>query len=147
MKEQNDRKNVARLSRREFLKAAGGGLIVLFSWQSLPAQEGRPRAAAELPDNFNAFLSIQADGRVKLFTEKIEMGQGIVTSFAQMLAEELEVELEAIDMVMGDTDLCPFDNGTFGSLSTRFFGVPMRQAAAEARACWLTAVVPSPMSR
>ena len=133
MKEQNDRKDVARLSRREFLKAAGGGLIVLFSWQSLPAQEGRPRAAAELPDNFNAFLSIQADGRVKLFTGKIEMGQGIVTSLAQMLAEELEVELEAIDMVMGDTDLCPFDNGTFGSLSTRFFGVPMRQAAAEAR--------------
>ena len=61
------------------------------------------------------------------------MGQGIVTSLAQMLAEELEVDLEAIDMVMGDTDLCPFDNGTFGSLSTRFFGVPMRQAAAEAR--------------
>jgi nicotinate dehydrogenase subunit B len=61
------------------------------------------------------------------------MGQGIVTSLAQMLAEELDVELEAVDMVMGDTDLCPFDNGTFGSLSTRFFGNPMRQAAAEAR--------------
>jgi nicotinate dehydrogenase subunit B len=133
MNEQNDRKDVGRLSRREFLKAAGGGLIILFSWESLPAQERRPRSAAELPDNFNAFLSIQADGRIKLFTGKIEMGQGIVTSLAQMLAEELDVALETIDMVMGDTDLCPFDNGTFGSLSTRFFGNPMRQAAAEAK--------------
>jgi nicotinate dehydrogenase subunit B len=133
MKEKDDRKNSLSLTRRQFLKAAGGGLIVLFSWGSLPAQEQRPRGAAALTDDFNALLSIQADGRVKLFTGKIEMGQGIVTSLAQMLAEELDVDLDAIDMVMGDTDLCPFDNGTFGSLSTRFFGNPMRRAAAEAK--------------
>jgi len=62
------------------------------------------------------------------------MGQGIVTSLAQMLADELDVRLDAVDMVMGDTDLCPWDMGTFGSRTTRFFGPPLREAAAEARA-------------
>jgi len=51
-----------------------------------------------------------------------------------MLAEELDVPLAAVDMVMGDTALCPYDAGTFGSRSTKYFGPPMRQAAAEARA-------------
>ncbi len=50
-----------------------------------------------------------------------------------MLADELEVPLDAVDMVMGDTDLCPWDMGTFGSMTTRFFGPPLRAAAAEAR--------------
>jgi len=61
------------------------------------------------------------------------MGQGIVTSLAQMLADELDVPLDAIDVVMGDTDLCPWDMGTFGSRTTRFFGPSLRAAGAEAR--------------
>ena len=61
------------------------------------------------------------------------MGQGVHTSLAQMLADELEVPLDVVDMVMGDTDLCPWDMGTFGSMTTRFFGPPLRAAAAEAR--------------
>jgi isoquinoline 1-oxidoreductase len=51
-----------------------------------------------------------------------------------MLADELDVPLESVDMVMGDTDLCPWDRGTFGSMTTRFFGPPFRAAAAEAKA-------------
>ncbi len=62
------------------------------------------------------------------------MGQGVVTSLAMMLADELEVPLDSVDMVMGDTDLCPWDMGTWGSMTTRFFGPPLRAAAAEARA-------------
>jgi isoquinoline 1-oxidoreductase len=61
------------------------------------------------------------------------MGQGIHTSLAQMLAEELDVPLTRVDMVMGDTAFCPYDSGTFGSRSTKYFGPPLRQAAAEAR--------------
>jgi len=79
-------------------------------------------------------LKIGEDGRVTVFTGKIEMGQGIVTSLAQMAADELGVALESIDMVMGDTDICPYDMGTFGSMSTRFFGPALRAAAAEAKA-------------
>ena len=65
------------------------------------------------------------------------MGQGVVTSLAQMLADELDVSFDHVDMVMGDTDLCPWDMGTFGSRSTRFFGPPLREAAAEARSVLL----------
>jgi isoquinoline 1-oxidoreductase len=50
-----------------------------------------------------------------------------------MLAEELDTPLDTVDIVMGDTDLCPWDAGTFGSMSTRMFGPALRAAAAEAR--------------
>jgi isoquinoline 1-oxidoreductase len=122
------------LSRREFLEAVGGGIVIFFSCGDLTAQERRPPGSQELPADFNAFLRVGADGRVTCFTGKIEMGQGVVTSLAQMLADELDVPLEAVDMTMGDTDLCPWDMGTFGSRTTRFFGPPLREAAAEARA-------------
>jgi len=119
------------LERREFLKLAGGGLIVIFAvGESLSPQEG---ARGGYPDDPNAYLKVGPDGRVTCFTGKIEMGQGIHTSLAMMLAEELDVRLEAVDMVMGDTAFCPWDAGTFGSRSTKYFGPPMRQAAAEAR--------------
>lgn len=71
---------------------------------------------------------------VSCFTGKIEMDQGIVTSLAQMLAEELDVPLKSVDMVMGDTDRCPWDAGTLGSRSTKYFGPALQAAAAEAKA-------------
>ncbi|MBI4767377.1 MAG: xanthine dehydrogenase family protein molybdopterin-binding subunit [Deltaproteobacteria bacterium] len=127
------------LSRREFLKAVGGGIIIFFTAGELPAQEGSRRFPGwqSLPTDFNAFLRIGANGRVSCFTGKIEMGQGIATSLAQMLADELDVSVEQVDMVMGDTDQCPWDMGTWGSLSTRVFGPPLRQAGAEARSVLL----------
>ncbi len=128
------------LSRREFLKLAGGGILILFSTNdifALPERSGQRQFSRQLPDDFNAFLRIGEDGRVACFTGKIEMGQGVITSLAQMLADELEVALDSVDMVMGDTDLCPWDMGTFGSRTTRFFGPPLRAAAAEARAVLL----------
>lgn len=124
------------LSRREFLKRLGGGVIVLWLAPSglVSSLEAQERRQSEYPADFNAYLRIGEDGRVSCFTGKIEMGQGIVTSLAQELAEELEVPLEVIDMVMGDTDLCPWDRGTWGSLTTRFFGPALRAAGAEAKA-------------
>ena len=86
-----------------------------------------------MPSDFNAFLRIGEDGRVTCFTGKIEMGQGPITSLPQMLAEELETPLDTVDIVMGDTDLCPWDMGTFGSMTTRMFGPALRAAAAEAK--------------
>ncbi|MFB3880861.1 MAG: molybdopterin cofactor-binding domain-containing protein [Armatimonadota bacterium] len=121
------------LSRRDLLKIFGAGIVVMFTGGGVLAQEGE----AELPTDFNAFLRIGEDGRVTLFTGKIEMGQGPITSLAQMLADELDVRLDSVDMVMGDTDLCPYDEGTWGSMTTRFFGPPLRAAGAEARAVLL----------
>ncbi len=123
--------------RREFLKILGGGIFVFVTVGRAEAlaQERRRRGfGRRMPSDFNAFLRIGEDGRVSCFTGKIEMGQGVVTSLAQMLADELNVSLDCVDMVMGDTDLCPWDMGTFGSMTTRFFGPPLRAAAAEARA-------------
>lgn len=127
------------LSRRDFLKRLGGGIIVLWAMpanlvSSLAAQERMQRS---YPTDFNAYLRIGENGRVTCFSGKIEMGQGIITSLAQELAEELEVSLDVIDMVMGDTDLCPWDRGTWGSLTTRFFGPAVRAAGAEAKAVLL----------
>ena len=121
------------VSRREFLQSIGGGIIVFFFVGDARDAEGQRRRGRGTPEDFNAYLRIGEDGRVTCFTGKIEMGQGVVTSLAQMLADELDVSLESVDMVMGDTSLCPWDMGTFGSMSTRFFGPPLRAAGAEAR--------------
>ncbi len=125
-----------QVTRREFLKLTGSGILVFFTVGELPffTEEAE---SAPLPTDFNAFLKIGEDGRVSCFTGKIEMGQGVITSLAQMLADELDVSLDSVDMVMGDTDLCPWDMGTFGSRTTRFFGPPLRAAAAEARSVLL----------
>ncbi len=122
------------VSRREFLKILGGGILVCVSIEEVfPFQERRRGFGQEEPSDFNAYLHIAEDGLVSCFTGKIEMGQGIYTSLAEMLAEELEVPMGSVKMVMGDTDLCPWDMGTFGSRSTKYFGPVLRQAAAEAR--------------
>ena len=124
-------------SRREFFKRAGGGIFIFVALNDLlfgQEEGGRPRGGRPgLPSDFNAFLRIGEDGRVTCFTGKIEMGQGPITSLPQMLAEELETPLDTVDIVMGDTDLCPWDMGTFGSMTTRMFGPALLAAAAEAR--------------
>jgi len=123
------------INRRDFFKTAGSGIFLLFTvGDSLfSAQDRQGRQQRGVPSDFNAFLKIGEDGRVSCYVGKIEMGQGVVTSLGQMLADELDVALESVDMVMGDTDLCPWDMGTFGSLSTRSFGPSLRMAGAEAR--------------
>jgi len=122
-----------QFNRRDFLKHLGGGVIILFSATEFPLLHGMAFPQQEQPE-FNAYLRIGEDGRVSCFTGKIEMGQGVITSLAQELADELDVSLGSIDMVMGDTDLCPYDQGTWGSMTTRFFGPQLRAAGAEARA-------------
>jgi CO/xanthine dehydrogenase Mo-binding subunit len=119
------------VSRREFFRLVGGGILVCVGSAALPGfgQNRWPR----YPQDVDAYLLIGADGRVTVFSGKIEMGQGVMTSLAQMAAEELGVDLQSIDMVLGDTDRCPWDMGTFGSMTTRFFGPALRAAAAEAR--------------
>jgi len=119
------------LTRRAFLELLGGGIVVLVSLGPTALfSQGRRRM---YPDDVNAYLRIDENGHVTVFVGKIEMGQGVMTSLAQMAAEDLGVSLGSIEMIMGDTDRCPWDMGTFGSLSTRMFGPALRAAAAEAR--------------
>ncbi len=124
------------MDRRDFVKVLGGGILVtvnlgpltLFNSTAEPAYQGRG-----YPEDINAYLHIAEDGKVTLYSGKIEMGQGVMTSLCQMAAEDLGVSLDAMHIVMGDTDTCPWDMGTFGSLTTRMFGPAVRAAAAKAR--------------
>jgi nicotinate dehydrogenase subunit B len=125
---------ITGMKRRNFIKLMGGGIFIFFQpWNALDLLSLPQEQRRSLPKDYNAFLQIAEDGTVKCFTGKIEMGQGIITSLAMEMAEELNVPYQKVQMVMGDTDLCPWDQGTWGSLTTRSFGPNMRAAAAEAR--------------
>jgi isoquinoline 1-oxidoreductase len=134
-------RGAGRSTRRAFLRVMGGGLVVAFVTRDLfaaprtmgvpPAGGGREEEAPS--ESVGAWLHIAGDGSVTVYTGKVEIGQGIRTSLAQAVAEELRVPLDGIRMVMGDTDLTPYDMGTFGSRSTPQMGTQLRRAAAAAR--------------
>ncbi len=125
------------VTRRDFMKVFGAGITVFFTVDGLLAfQEPTrlPQGRGGYPSDFNAYLHVGVDGRVQCFTGKVELGQGAMTALPQLIAEELDVPLDKVDITLGDTDRCPTDMGTFGSLTIRMFGPPFRAAAAEARA-------------
>jgi isoquinoline 1-oxidoreductase len=128
--------DTSRVDRRDFVKALGGGILVVVNLpmaRALSPAEEMQRRQRGYPEDINAYLHIAEDGSVTLYSGKIEMGQGAMTSLAQEAAEELGVSLSGMRVVMGDTDSCPWDMGTFGSLTTRMFGPAVRAAAARAR--------------
>lgn len=107
--------------RRAFLKALGGGLFFLVT---VRAQD------REVPVR----VQVAEDGTCRAFTGKVEMGQGARTLLTQAFAEELRVPVDRVDLVMGDTLLCPDDGGTWSSLTTPQTVPVIRQAAAAVRA-------------
>ncbi len=120
-------------ARREFLQACG--LLVGVAFVRLDAQEsgrGGARGRGEALD-LAAWLHIDEEGRVTAYTGKVEIGQNIRTSLAQAIGDELRVPIEAITLVMGDTDLTPYDAGTFGSQTTPRMAPQLARAAAAAR--------------
>jgi isoquinoline 1-oxidoreductase len=119
----------AGMTRREFLGLAGGLMILI----ALPREILAAAPVGAEAGDINAWLLISPDNRVTVFAGKVEMGQGIRTSFAQMVAEELTVPFSSVEMIMGDTDRVPHDGGTYGSLSTRTVGRRLMAAAAKAR--------------
>jgi len=126
------------VDRRDFVKLLGGGLFIYFQLgEFLTGVAAEAEQRRSVPTDYNAFLHIGEDGKVTCMIGKIEMGQGIITSFPQMVADELDTPLESVKMVMGDTELCPYDAGTWGSLSTRSLGPVMLAALAEARSVLL----------
>lgn len=123
------------VDRRDFFKFLGAGLLVVTLPGNLQAfQEsgsGRHDGHA-LPKDIGAWLHIGEDGKVTVYTGKVEVGQSIRASLSQCVAEELHVSPERIQMVMGDTQLTPFDMGTFGSRTTPTMNPQLRKAAAAA---------------
>jgi CO/xanthine dehydrogenase Mo-binding subunit len=125
--------HVFTVNRRDLFKLLGAGVVVGFSTRSLAEQESGRAQSQHIPEDVDSWLHIAGDGKVTVFTGKVEMGQNIRTSLTQHIAEELRVPVAAIALTMGDTDLVPFDMGTFGSRSTPQMGTQLRHAAATAR--------------
>ena len=128
-------------SRRDFIKL-GGSLVVGFALApTFTLAQDRPRLPGSLNTNrrLDAWISIEPNGRVTIFTGKIELGQGIGTALSQIAADELDVDLKRIDVVHGDTARTPNEGQTAGSLSVEQSGTALRFACAEARDILLSA--------
>lgn len=127
-------------SRRDFLKT-GGALVVGFTLVPRLAGAQPARLPGSLNGNrrLDAWIAIEPNGRVTIFTGKIELGQGIGTALSQIAADELDVELARIDVVHGDTACTPNEGQTAGSLSVEQSGTAVRFACAEARHILLSA--------
>jgi nicotinate dehydrogenase subunit B len=124
------------LDRRDFFKFLGAGLVVMSVMKpALVAQEsgGGRRHGDSLPSDIDAWLHIGENGKITVYTGKVEIGQNIRTSLSQAVSEELHVPIDNIEMVMGDTQLTPFDMGTFGSRTTPTMNLQLRKVASAAR--------------
>jgi CO/xanthine dehydrogenase Mo-binding subunit len=120
--------------RRDLFRILGGGIVVLLLVRDLPrAQERGSRGRSGSPGEIGAWLHIGEDGKITAYTGKVEIGQGIRTTLTQVVAEELRVAPSAVQLVMGDTMLTPYDQGTFGSRTTPDMAPRLRRAAAAAR--------------
>src|SRR5882762_7280036 len=125
------------LSRREFLKASGalvvsaaGPAFIGEALAQAAATGGKPPL---LPTELDSWVAIQPDGRVSAFFGKMDMGQSLDIAIAQIVAEELDVAVDKVDVVMGDTALTCNQGGASGSTGIQSGAKPLRSAAAEAR--------------
>ena len=135
----------ATVDRRAFMRR-GGALVVAFA---LPGAAVVAQTAAGLPPRLpgslasnkrlDAWLAIQPDGRITIYSGKVELGQGIGTALAQIAADELAVDVASIDVVHGDTARTPNEGQTAGSQSVEQSGTAVRYACAEARGLLTTA--------
>ena len=128
-------KNV--LSRREFVKDTGG-LLIGFSLADaavLPqVLAGADTAASPSPSRLDAWLRIDRDGNVHVFSGKTEIGMGVETGYTQIIAEELDVPVSRVIFVMGDTSATADQGGVGGSTSIALGSKPLRNVGATARA-------------
>jgi CO/xanthine dehydrogenase Mo-binding subunit len=126
-------RHLFEVNRRDLFKLLGAGLVVGFCAAKNPAQESGRAVGENVPADLASWLHVGEDGKVTVFTGKVEMGQNIRTSLTQQVAEELRTPMASITLIMGDTDLTPFDMGTFGSRTTPQMGTRLRSVAAGAR--------------
>ena len=130
-------------SRREFVKQGASALIVgltvkNFALQVFAIQEGTtggvlPPPRSVLPEELDSWLAISAEGKVTVYTGRVDLGTGVQTSFAQVVADELDVPFEAITVVMGDTALTTDGGKSTASSNSNRGQQPLIRAAAEAR--------------
>jgi len=129
------------MDRRRVL-AGGGALIVSFSLSGAFAQQQDAPAVAPAPSppgslkmspHLDAWIRIDANGKIEVFTGKAELGQGFKTAFQQIAAEELDVAFESLKVTTADTRLTANEGYTSGSNSMKDSGTAILNAAAQAR--------------
>jgi CO/xanthine dehydrogenase Mo-binding subunit len=129
----------AGLTRRGLLQRAGVVFIAAASGLSLlPLKVARGQSVAGAvrdltPGNLDTWIAMEASGAVTAFFGKMDMGQGVDTAIAQVVAEELDVHVDRVAIVMGDTHRTPNQGGASGSSACRLGANALRNAAAEAR--------------
>ncbi|VCU68423.1 Nicotinate dehydrogenase subunit B [Pigmentiphaga humi] len=130
---------VPRLSRRQIL-AAAGSLAVTFTFpaivkRGMAAAGPATDAGSQLVDKnmVSAYVQLMADGTVRACNGHVDLGTGIRTAFMQIVADEMDVDMDQVSMVLGDTDATPNQGPTIASNSVQAAAVPMRQAAAQIR--------------
>ena len=121
------------LNRRSVLKASGA-LVVTFTL--MPRFSVAAPAGAAKPvtlDVVDSYLAIGPDGRITVYSGKVDLGTGVRTALTQIVADELYVPLDRVTVIQGDTLLTPDQGPTYGSLSIQNGGAQLRRAAATAR--------------
>ncbi|MBU4609722.1 xanthine dehydrogenase family protein molybdopterin-binding subunit [Achromobacter sp. GG226] len=130
-----------KTTRRGFLK--GMGYVLVAYAAPLPLMKDAYAAAGPggdtgvklVPgDRVESFIAVTAEGNVIGHNGHVDLGTGLRTAYAQIVAEELDVPLARVSMVLGDSDRTPNQGPTIASASIQTAAVPMRRAAAQARA-------------
>jgi CO/xanthine dehydrogenase Mo-binding subunit len=122
-------------SRRSFLKI-GSGLLIGFSLTDshvVPQLMAAETSGNPTPARLDAWLRVETDGLIRVFTGKVDIGMGVQTGLGQIVADELDVPFNRVQLVMGDTAETPDQGGVGGSTSISAGGKPLRNAAATAR--------------
>ncbi|MCG8907830.1 molybdopterin cofactor-binding domain-containing protein [Pseudomonas sp. DP-17] len=120
-----------RFSRRDFLKAGG---VLLVSVQLPRPLLAQPTPALPLPlDQVDSFIAIAGNGTITAACGHVDLGTGIRTALSQIVAEELNVDVKQVSLLLGDTRYTPDQGPTIASSSLQVSAIPLRRAAAEAR--------------
>ena len=121
------------MDRRSFLTTTGY-LALAFAMPTATANplSKIPRSVIKQP-NVDSWLIIKDDGSVEVLTGRVELGQGIVTALAQIVADELDVNLNRVAMRPVQTGLSADEGYTYGSISLQFGGAALRSASAQAK--------------
>jgi CO/xanthine dehydrogenase Mo-binding subunit len=120
------------ITRRAFL-AASGALVVGIAVDETGALAADSVKPSLTPDQLDSYLAVEPDGTVVVFYGRIDGGQGLETSIAQMVAEEIDVPFDRVRMVISDTARTVNMGGASGALGISRSGMHLRSCAAEAR--------------
>jgi nicotinate dehydrogenase subunit B len=128
--------NTLRL-RKDFLDASGVLLVVREPLPAPPPTKGQPAAVPANPaEGQEVLLSVWSDGRIIALHGHVDLGTGLRTALGQIVAEELDVSMDQVEVILGDTGRAPNQGPTIASGSIQLHSPPLRQAAAQARR-WL----------